>query len=75
MDDSHPSSLNLADHNLIFIHKILPDFLFSLSLEFFLFKKKGHFILQSFLSTGEFSPNFDLKNNMISTYTKDFSWK
>ncbi len=24
--------------------------------------------------TGEFSPNFDLKN-MISTYTKDFSWK
>jgi len=24
--------------------------------------------------TGEFSPNFDLKN-MISTYTNDFSWK
>jgi hypothetical protein len=24
--------------------------------------------------TGEFSPNFDLKN-MISPYTKDFSWK
>jgi hypothetical protein len=23
--------------------------------------------------TGEFSPNFDLKN-LISTYTKDFSW-
>jgi len=27
-----------------------------------------------FLSFGEISPNFDLKN-MISTYTKDFSWK
>jgi hypothetical protein len=25
-------------------------------------------------ATGEFSPNFDLKN-MISTYTKDFSWE
>jgi hypothetical protein len=24
--------------------------------------------------TGEFTPNFDLKN-MISTYTNDFSWK
>jgi hypothetical protein len=28
----------------------------------------------SISSTGEFSPNFDLKI-MISTYTNDFSWK
>jgi hypothetical protein len=27
-----------------------------------------------FFSFGDISPNFDLKN-MISTYTKDFSWK
>jgi hypothetical protein len=36
---------------------------------------KGHFGYKAvFLFTGEFSPNFDLKN-MISTYTKDLSWK
>jgi hypothetical protein len=29
-------------------------------------------LLASVFCTGEFSPNFDLKN-MISTYTKDFS--
>jgi hypothetical protein len=31
-------------------------------------------LLASVSCTGDFSPNFDLKN-MISTYTKDFSWK
>jgi hypothetical protein len=30
--------------------------------------------LQSVSFTVEFSPNLELKN-MISTYTKDFSWK
>jgi hypothetical protein len=31
-------------------------------------------MLWSISFIGEFLPNFDLKN-MISTYTKDFSWK
>jgi hypothetical protein len=37
-------------------------------------KKKKEYTKRSVSCGGEFSPNFDLKN-MISTYTKDFSWK
>jgi len=37
-------------------------------------KKENEYTKSSFSCSGEFSPNFDLKN-MISTYTKDFSWK
>ncbi len=37
-------------------------------------KAPSKYTVWSVSFTGEFSPNFDLKN-MISTYTKDFWWK
>jgi hypothetical protein len=46
----------------------------TICVDFSLFLSLGLFLLGRGVWEGEISPKFDLKN-MISTYTKDFSWR
>jgi hypothetical protein len=67
-------SCNTPDHWCCPTHLASFDLIFYLLLGAKIFRKSKCVVTGVFF-TGYFSPNFNLKNNMTPTYTKDFSWK